>query len=166
MPWRYMREWGIAPPLLTSTLDRDEWSALLPGKSRRYHLNRGLGGPQSRSRRCGEETNFLLPGSTSLYWLSYLDSKHHVTVSYLLPWWMLFYMRCNVHDVTCFHLAENITRRWSRIWHPLNSKHIEYRVLSLALCSACLHSVQSTYLCSSYDPKQHYMVMLFCCYVL
>jgi hypothetical protein len=31
-------------------------------KSLRYPLDRGLGGPQSRSGHCGEEKNFALPG--------------------------------------------------------------------------------------------------------
>jgi hypothetical protein len=36
--------------------------ALPPWKSPRYPLDRRLGGAQRRSGRCGEETNFALPG--------------------------------------------------------------------------------------------------------
>jgi hypothetical protein len=57
-------------------------AALSPAKELRYPLDRRLGGPQSRSARCGEEKNLLPcqelnPGrlvlSPSLYQLSYLD---------------------------------------------------------------------------------------------
>jgi hypothetical protein len=50
------------------------------GKSPRYPLDRKLGGPQSRSGRCGEEKNLALPeiepgpSSPQLYQLSYPDS--------------------------------------------------------------------------------------------
>jgi hypothetical protein len=58
---------GITPPFLTSALVGKEWSAsrlvaLVPrGKSPspRCPLDRGLGGPQSRSGRCSEQKNFL-----------------------------------------------------------------------------------------------------------
>jgi hypothetical protein len=55
---------GIATPILTSALD-GEWSAsrfgrFIPrGKSPWHPLNKGLGGPQSRSGSCGEEKNLL-----------------------------------------------------------------------------------------------------------
>jgi hypothetical protein len=44
---------------LPSALDGGEWSASRPdrGKNLRYPLDRRLGGPQSRSRHCGEDTN-------------------------------------------------------------------------------------------------------------
>jgi hypothetical protein len=57
---------GIAP-LLTTALDRGEWSASLQrllypqGKSARYPLDKRLSGPQSRSGHCGEEKNLLPP---------------------------------------------------------------------------------------------------------
>jgi hypothetical protein len=50
------------------------------GNRSRYPLDRRLGGPQSRSGRCGEETNLAmaglepLPSSPSLYRLNYPDS--------------------------------------------------------------------------------------------
>jgi hypothetical protein len=56
-----MKTWGsggIAPPFFTSVLDGGEWSASQPGrftplgKSPRYPMDRGLGGPQRRSGRC------------------------------------------------------------------------------------------------------------------
>jgi hypothetical protein len=59
---------GIAPPCLTSVLDGGEWSAsrlcrFTPGgKSPRYPLYMRLGGPQSRSGLCGEDTNVSVPG--------------------------------------------------------------------------------------------------------
>jgi hypothetical protein len=56
-------------------------AALLPERRLRYPLNRRVGGPQSRSRRCGEEQNSLplsgihprssVPVALSLHWLSY-----------------------------------------------------------------------------------------------
>jgi hypothetical protein len=48
---------------LTSTLDGGEWSVSRPrplylrGKILRYPLDRGLGGPQNRAGRGGEEQN-------------------------------------------------------------------------------------------------------------
>jgi hypothetical protein len=74
---------GIALPFLTSVLGVGEWSAsrpgrFTPGEEPQYPLDRRLGGPQSRSGRCGEEKNLLpLPGietrlsSLSLYRPSY-----------------------------------------------------------------------------------------------
>jgi hypothetical protein len=61
--------WGngvIAPPFLSSTLGEGELLAsALPLYNRwssiRYPLDRMLGGPQSRSGRCGEEENLALP---------------------------------------------------------------------------------------------------------
>jgi hypothetical protein len=53
----------IAPPFLTSAQGGGEWLASLPGrftpagKRLRYVLFRRLGGPKSRSGRCGEEKN-------------------------------------------------------------------------------------------------------------
>jgi hypothetical protein len=49
---------------LTSALDGGEWSVLRPGlftsgQKTLYPLDRRLGGPQSRSGRCGEEKYFL-----------------------------------------------------------------------------------------------------------
>jgi hypothetical protein len=60
---------GIAPPFLTSALDRREWSA-----SRSYHFSAGervpryllywwLGGPQNRSGCCEEEKYLALSGT-------------------------------------------------------------------------------------------------------
>jgi hypothetical protein len=55
----------IAPPFLISALNDDDWSASRPGRftpdgKPRFPLYRRLGGPQSRSGRCGVE-NYLLP---------------------------------------------------------------------------------------------------------
>jgi hypothetical protein len=58
---------GIAPPFLISALDGREWPASRPGRIASgetapgtHPLNRRLGGPQSRSGRCGEEKNLAL----------------------------------------------------------------------------------------------------------
>jgi hypothetical protein len=78
----YWGSGGIAPRNLTSALDGGEWSASRPGRfctrerAPWYPLVRGLGGPQSRSERGGEEKNSeLSPGielrTQSLYRLSY-----------------------------------------------------------------------------------------------
>jgi hypothetical protein len=53
---------GIAAPILTSALDGVSGqlhvpAALLQGKEPHFPLDRRLGGPQSRSGRCGEEKN-------------------------------------------------------------------------------------------------------------
>jgi hypothetical protein len=53
---------GIAPPFFTSALGGGEWSAsrptaLSPGKELPVPIGERLGGPQSRSGRCGEEKN-------------------------------------------------------------------------------------------------------------
>jgi hypothetical protein len=59
--WRY-----ISTHSLISALDRGEWSASRPGRfasrerTPRTHLDRRLGGPQSRSGRGGEEKNSQL----------------------------------------------------------------------------------------------------------
>jgi hypothetical protein len=100
------RSGDIAPLFLTSALDGGEWSASRPcrfiprGKSPRYPLDRRLGGPQGRSRRCGEIIQLALPGiepepsSPSLYRLSYPDSPiRHLTFkfeTYIFPpfYWM------------------------------------------------------------------------------
>jgi hypothetical protein len=56
---------------LTSALVGGEWSASRPcrfihrGKSPRYPLDRRLGGPQSRSRRGGEENILVPPGDSN-----------------------------------------------------------------------------------------------------
>jgi hypothetical protein len=63
MPWRHMREWGIALPFLTSTLDGSKWSVSHPTlftslPRRRSHwdlLDRWLGGPQNQSGHRGIE---------------------------------------------------------------------------------------------------------------
>jgi hypothetical protein len=57
---------SIAPPILTSTLGRGEWSASRPGhftsgKNLRYTLDKRLGGPQNRSGRCAVEKKMFLP---------------------------------------------------------------------------------------------------------
>jgi hypothetical protein len=57
----------MAPLFLISALDGSEWSASRPrphyprGMSPRHRLHKRLGGPQSRSGRCGEEKNLALP---------------------------------------------------------------------------------------------------------
>jgi hypothetical protein len=53
---------GIAPTLLTSSLDIDELLLYLRGNNPLYPLDRRLVGPQSLSGRCGEEKNLALPG--------------------------------------------------------------------------------------------------------
>jgi hypothetical protein len=58
---------GTAPPFLTSALDGGERSAsgprrFTPGGKPPYPLDKGLGGPQSRSERYGEKKNLALPG--------------------------------------------------------------------------------------------------------
>jgi hypothetical protein len=57
------------PRFLTSQLDRGEWLASGNGCfnsrrniSRRYPLNRRLGGPKCQSGRCGEDKNLAKPG--------------------------------------------------------------------------------------------------------
>jgi hypothetical protein len=56
---------GIAPPFLISALEWGDWSAPRPCRftsgetAPTYPLNIRLGGPQSRSERCGEEKNLL-----------------------------------------------------------------------------------------------------------
>jgi hypothetical protein len=60
MPWRRMWSGGIALLFLTSILDGGDWWASCPGyftpsKEPLYPLDKRLGGPQSRSGRCGEE---------------------------------------------------------------------------------------------------------------
>jgi hypothetical protein len=66
-----MKTWGngdVTPPFLTSALDGGEWSdsrpcLFAPGEiAPGSHWIRRLGGPQSRSGRCGEEKNLALPG--------------------------------------------------------------------------------------------------------
>jgi hypothetical protein len=64
-----LKSGGIASEFLASSLDGCGWSAsrlgrfILQGKNPRYPLDRRLGGPQSRSGRCGLEKNLLpLPG--------------------------------------------------------------------------------------------------------
>jgi hypothetical protein len=62
-------EWGsggIAPPFFASELDGDECSAsrlgALPcGNSRRYLLNRRMGGLQRQSECCGAQKKYLAP---------------------------------------------------------------------------------------------------------
>jgi hypothetical protein len=55
----------MALAFLTSTLDKDEWSASSlwplypPGKSPRYVMERRLCGPQSMSECCGLEKDIL-----------------------------------------------------------------------------------------------------------
>jgi hypothetical protein len=54
----------MAPPFLTSAVDVGERSASRPGRltpweNPLYPLVRRLGGPQSRSGRCGEEKKIL-----------------------------------------------------------------------------------------------------------
>jgi hypothetical protein len=63
--------WGsedIVPPFLISALDGGEWSASRLARftsgerSPWYALDKRLGGPHSRSGRCGEDINLPLPG--------------------------------------------------------------------------------------------------------
>jgi hypothetical protein len=78
---------GIAPPFFSSALYEGEWPASRPGCSAPGERAPGtqfdmrLGGPKSRSGRCGVQKNLLpLPGiepqpsSPSLYQLSYPGS--------------------------------------------------------------------------------------------
>jgi hypothetical protein len=61
---------------LTSALDGGEWSVSLCSlvKSPQYPLYRRLGGPQSRSGRCGRTPLIQFVGS-SFYWLRYAGKK-------------------------------------------------------------------------------------------
>jgi hypothetical protein len=64
-----MKTWGsegITPPFLVLALieasgQLHALAALSPEKSRRYPLYRRLGGPHSRSARCGEEIALIPP---------------------------------------------------------------------------------------------------------
>jgi hypothetical protein len=68
---RHEDVWGsgcIAPSLLSLALPRGEWSAsrlcyFTSGKEPPYRLYRRLGGPQSRSGRCGEGKNLSHAGN-------------------------------------------------------------------------------------------------------
>jgi hypothetical protein len=86
MTWRHMGEWRYGSTFL-DLCTRWGWvTNITPlplyvlGKSPQYPLIRRLGGPQSRSGRCGEEKNPALSGiesgssSPTLYRLSYPES--------------------------------------------------------------------------------------------
>jgi hypothetical protein len=80
---RYMEVRGYSSIFLGLGI-RWRWVVLYPwGKSPRYQLDRRLGWPQSRSRRCGEEKNLALPrmkpGTSSS--LPIAISTHNSTIS-------------------------------------------------------------------------------------
>jgi hypothetical protein len=53
----------IAPPFLTSVLDRGEWSASSFGRTAPlYPLDRRPAGPQNQTEFCGEEKRISLQG--------------------------------------------------------------------------------------------------------
>jgi hypothetical protein len=79
-PWKHMGEWRYSSTILDL---RTRWRLsgqlharpLYPwGKRPRYQLDRRLGGPQSRSGRCGEDKILLLkqPHSLRPVWSSYI----------------------------------------------------------------------------------------------
>jgi hypothetical protein len=90
MPWRHMREWRYSSTILDLG-SRWRWVVssttppLYPRRKRpRCPLDRRLGGPQSRSGRCGVEKDLFplpriekRPSSPSLYRLSYPGSSHY-----------------------------------------------------------------------------------------
>ena len=78
IPWRHARGAEVqSHSFLTSALDGREWLTSSPGhfssrKSRRYPLNRRLGGPHNRSGRCRKRKisssyRNLNPGPSSAY---------------------------------------------------------------------------------------------------
>jgi hypothetical protein len=58
-PWRHKREWRYSYTIL-DLVTRWRWVVSF---TPRYSLDRRLGGPQSRSGRCGEVKNLALPGT-------------------------------------------------------------------------------------------------------
>jgi hypothetical protein len=106
-----MKTWGSGG---TSALGGGEWSASRPGRFPRYPLDRRLGGPQSRSGRCGEEKNLLpLPGielrppsplpvatPTELSWLPMWICRKAILLLYQAPGFDSMFLR-NV----CIHLT-------------------------------------------------------------
>jgi hypothetical protein len=94
MPWRYMRE-CIALNFLDLGI-KWRWAVSFTpqGKRPRYPLDRRLGGPQSRSGRCGEEKNLELlriePGSSSprIFW----DVTPYISVGIYRYFWVIYWL--------------------------------------------------------------------------
>jgi hypothetical protein len=120
----------------------------LHGRSRRYPLDRRLGGPQSRSGRCGiEKTLFPLPGiearpsSPSLYRLSYLGS-FRVCVPMISPF---VHMSRHVNSMVRHHTLESSFRMCVRLQNDLPPsgfphRNLEYNISRVrSLC--CISSL-------------------------
>jgi hypothetical protein len=103
-------------------------AALPPGKVPRYPLDRRLGGPQSRSGRCGEEKNLALHGNrtrivqpvaTPLYGLSHPDSSMAWGKNWKLSpsnfQWVVHKM--GYYDHTSTETNRNIGRYWFNAAH-------------------------------------------------
>jgi hypothetical protein len=73
---------GIAPPFLTWALAGGEWSLYPRGSRPQYPLYNRLGGPQSRSGRCGEKKIlpcwWLNPGRPARRYTDWAIPTHHV----------------------------------------------------------------------------------------
>jgi hypothetical protein len=64
MPWRHMGEWRYSSTILD--LGTRRTGCFTPGENApRYPLDRRLGGPQSRSGRCGEQKYLVPAGNRS-----------------------------------------------------------------------------------------------------
>jgi hypothetical protein len=69
MPWSHTGEWRYSSTIFNLSTTRRRMSSFPPRppytwvKRPWYPLNRGLGGPQNRSGRCGGETNFAPAGN-------------------------------------------------------------------------------------------------------
>jgi hypothetical protein len=79
---------GIAPPFLTLPLDGDECSVSRPGhfalaQNSQYPLDRRLGGPQSRSWRCGKEKPLAPAGNRTPSRPAYSPSLCRITLDEL-----------------------------------------------------------------------------------
>jgi hypothetical protein len=101
MSWRHMGEWRYNSTFLDIGTSWKWVVSFTPlplhprGKIPRYPLHRRLGGPYSRSWRCGEEKSLTMLGiepGPSLYRLSYPDSDN-VTGG----WIMRSFIICALH---------------------------------------------------------------------
>jgi hypothetical protein len=122
MPWRHMGEWRYSSTFLDlSTI----WKWVLRFTPLQlylqYPLNRRLDGPQSRSGRCGKETNLALPGiepgpsSPSLYRLSYPGSCSIHRPIQLNPKTKTKFCNSYLWIVSLF--VETVgDRRWMSLW--------------------------------------------------
>jgi hypothetical protein len=87
MPWRHTGE-GMYSFTLLDLDTRWRWvisftplSLYSRGKSPRYPLDERLGGPQSRSGRCGEENSFVPVGN----WIPSVQSVTHSYPDWIIP---------------------------------------------------------------------------------